>query len=519
MDFQTLCTYVRSASFELDNTKPCNTEVPYDIYLNGKNIAGNRKRNIFSLYGLKPGTTYELTVKEGDETVIKNFSTKNESFRLDVSKFGAAGDGKKNDTSALQAAIACCPRHGTVLIPSGTYLTGPLFLKSDMTLQLERGACLLGITERSKYPILPGATVSENGNNEYYLGMWEGNPLSSFASLLNGIHVRNVDITGEGILDGNAEKGDWWKNPKVKSGAWRPRILFLNRCENIRIQGVTFRNSYSWTIHPFLSRRVSLIDIRVRNDPDSPNTDGMDIESCRDVDILGADISVGDDCIVLKSCKRYLGKRLKTPTSGITIRNCLLQRGHGAVVIGSEVSAGVCNVLASQCIFAGTDRGLRIKTRRGRGKLSVVDGIRMKNIIMDYVATPFVVNMFYYCDPDGHSEFVWTKKKLPLSDITPKVGSIKCENIKCNHTSIAGMFFYGLPEMPIENIDMRNIIIKFSEKAKPGFPDMMDKVSPVKKVGIYANNVACLNIKNVSLIGYSGEKITAINVDKLNEEE
>lgn len=519
MDFRNIGIFVRSASFELVNGKPCNSPAPYSVDLNGRCIAENRTKNVFSLYGLIPGTVYDLTVRAGGESVTRNFVTKEESFRLDVCRFGAAGDGKRLDTAALQAAISCCPRNGTVQIPAGTYRTGPLFLKSDMTLELDRGAKLLGTTEREKYPILPGATIAENGKDEYYLGMWEGNPLASFASLLTGIHVKNVDIVGEGVLDGNAENGDWWENPKEKKRAWRPRILFLNRCENIRVQGITFCNSYSWTIHPCLSRKISLMDIRVRNDPNSPNTDGMDIDSCRDVEVLGADISVGDDCIVLKSGKLYLGRRLKTPTSGVVVRNCLLQRGHGAVVIGSEVSAGVRNILATQCVFKGTDRGLRIKTRRGRGELSVVDGIRMKNIWMDCVATPFVVNMFYTCDPDGHSESVCSKEKRPVDGLTPRLGSIECEDVECDNAEVAGMFFYGLPEMPIEKISMKNVSIHFADGANPGLPDMMDQIPEVKKLGVYANNVVHLSLEGVCLTGYEGEKVTAVNVEELNQEE
>lgn len=513
MDFSVLGIFVRAASFELKNDDPCNSKMPYIIELNGKIISRDQYRNVFSLCGLSPNTEYQVSVCTKEEKVTKSFTTLEESFRLNVKDFGAAGDGNTPDTAALQAAILSCPKHGTVLFPKGVYYTAALFLKSDITLEFEPEAVLLGVPDRSQYPVLPGVTLAANEKDEYYLGIWEGNPLSSYASLLTGIGIKNVDIIGKGIIDANAEQGDWWQNPKKKRVAWRPRMLFLNHCENIRVQGVIFRNSYAWTIHPCFSKKLDLIDIKIRNDPDSPNTDGIDIESCRDVNIIGAEISVGDDCIALKSCKMYLGQRLKTPTCGVEVRNCLLERGHGAVVIGSEVSAGVHDISARQCVFSGTDRGLRIKTRRGRGELSVVDKIHFSNIRMNRVVSPFVINMFYFCDPDGHSEFVWSKEKKPIDEFTPRVGSLKCENIVCEECSVAGMFFYGLPEMPIEEIRMEHIKIGFSEDAEPGFPAMMDQIEKVKKLGVYANNVKHLLLRDVLIEGYEGQKYTIINVE------
>lgn len=520
MDFRVLGAFVRSASFELENNDACNSKVPYTIELNGKCIAKNQKRNVFSLYGLCPETEYNISVcTEDGLSTVKTFRTLKESFRLNIRDFGAAGDGKTLDTHAIQAAILACPKQGTVLFPKGTYYTSPLFLKSNITIELDPEAVILGATERSLYPVLPGVTLAENEKDEYYLGIFEGNPLSSFASLLTGIGVKNVDIIGCGTFNANANHGDWWIEPKKKHGAWRPRMLFLNHCENVRVQGVTFCNSYAWTVHPCFSKKVDLFDLKIKNDPNSPNTDGIDVESCREVDIIGTQISVGDDCIALKSCKMYLGEKLKTPTCRVKVRNCLLERGHGAVVIGSEVSAGVHDVCAQQCIFSGTDRGLRIKTRRGRGKLSVVDGIQFSNIIMEQVITPFVINMFYFCDPDGHSEFVWSKEKKPIDEFTPKVGSLKCENIVCKNCSVAGMFFYGLPEMPIEKIEMNHIGISFVKDAEPGYPAMMDQIEKVKKLGAYVNNVKQLSLNDVVIEGYEGQKITTVNVENFTQGE
>lgn len=517
MDFRIIGLFVRSASFELVNSDCYFSQVPYELQLNGRQIAKNLNRNVFSLYNLKPNTEYRLTVVAGGEAVSHVFTTKKESFRLNVRDFGAVGDGVTLDTAALQAAILCCPKDGTVLIPRGVYLTTPLFLKSNMTLQLAEDAVLLGVTDRNQYPVLPGVVQSEDEKDEYYLGSWEGNPLSSFASLLTGIQVNNVDIIGPGVLNANADQGDWWQRPKVKRKAWRPRMLFFNQCSNIRVQGITLKNSYAWTVHPFYSSNISFLDIRILNDPDSPNTDGIDVEACDDVKIYGVVISVGDDCIALKSSKIYMGTRLKMPTSKVKIRNCLLKRGHGAVVIGSDVSAGARDICACQCVFQKTDRGLRIKTRRGRGELSVVDRITLKNIQMDLVDTPFVVNMFYCCDPDGHSEYVSSKLSFPVNELTPRVGRLVCEDITCRRCNTAGIFLYGLPEMPIESVIFQNVRISFAEDARAEYPAMMDQIEPVKKLGMFARNVKKLMLIDVKINGYEGQKTNFKSIGDLEE--
>lgn len=519
MNFREIGVFVRSAVFELINTEIYSCKTPYRIVLNGQCVAENQTKNVFSLFGLTPGREYTVTIESDGESCTHSFRTKAESFRLNVRDFGATGDGVTPDTAAIQAAILCCPKNGTVLIPPGIYYTASLFLKSNITLELEEGATLLGVTSRADYPILPGVTFSDDAKDEYYLGAWEGNPLSSYASLLTGVDVENVDIIGRGVIDANADSGDWWENPKQKRGAWRPRMLFLNHCRGVRVHGVTFQNSYAWTIHPYYSKQISFLDIRVYNDPDSPNTDGIDIESCGGMNLIGAVVSVGDDCIALKSSKMYLGKRLKTPSSDIIIRNCRLERGHGAVVIGSEVSAGIYDIHVTQCSFEGTDRGIRIKTRRGRGDLSVVDRISLENVHMHRVLTPFVINMFYHCDPDGQSELVWSKEKKAVDEFTPKIGSMTCSNVVCEECSVAGMFFYGLPERPVESIRLENVSVSFAQDAQPGYPAMMDYIEPTCRKGLYANNVQNLTLRNVRITGADGEKYTIENVANFSEEE
>lgn len=518
MKFKPLDIFVRSASFELQTHTVYHSPNPYTVFLDGHPVLTGQTTNVFSLYDLTPNTRYTVAVEMDGARSELTFTTAVETVCLDVQRFGAVPDGKTLSTAALQAAIFSCPAGGTVYVPRGIYLTGPLFLKSAITLYLEKGAVLLGHAKREQYPILPGMTRATDERDEYYLGTWEGNPLDAYASLLTGIEVQQVCITGQGVLDANAQNADWWINAKVRTGAWRPRMLFLCRCQNTRVQGVQFLNSYAWTLHPYFSQHIRLLDISIRNCADSPNTDGIDLESCYQVEIVGARISVGDDCIALKSGKRFMAERLKTPSRNVEVRNCLLERGHGGVVVGSEVSAGVQDLRVRQCLFINTDRGLRIKTRRGRSDHCVLDEILLENIIMKGVPTPFNINMFYFCDPDGHSSYVSDKNPLPVGEDTPRVGRLVCRNIVCTDCSVAGGYFYGLPEMPIESVELENIRIAFDPDAREGYPVMMDYIPKVKKLGIFACNLKSLRLKNIVIEGYEGERVVTQAIEQFEED-
>ncbi|HEX3038645.1 MAG TPA: glycoside hydrolase family 28 protein [Oscillospiraceae bacterium] len=517
MNIQPLKIFSRSAVFELDNTSCYFSDTTYDLYLNDKRIIESGKKNVFSVYNLMPKSSYRLTLKGKDAETALRFETLAESYLLDVTRFGAVPDGKTDCTASLQAAIACCPAGGTVCLPAGIYTSGPLFLKSDMTLLLEKGSVLLGISNRSQYPVLPGVTLAADEQNEYYLGTWEGNPLSCYAGLLNGINLQNVSITGEGTIDANAQNGDWWENPKQKKVAWNPRTLFLNSCKNVTVHGISFQNSYSWTLHPYFCVDFHCLDVSICNPPDSPNTDGIDPESCENVRIIGTHISVGDDCISIKSGKLFMAIKRQTPCRSITIRNCFMENGHGGVAIGSEVAAGVYQVHISQCYMYSTDRGLRIKTRRGRGRLSVLDDILFENIRMEHVLTPLAVSMFYYCDPDGHSHYVYAKEPLPVDDRTPSIKKLVCRNIHCTDCSVAGVYLYGLPEMPIEDIVLENIFLTFSPNAESGFAAMMDHVEKQCRKGVFARNVHLLQLNKITVIGNDGAEMDLDGITELKK--
>lgn len=485
MNFNLVAKTSTSFTFELDNELAY--ECPaYDVYLNGEKVLTNQMTNVFSLFNLEPNTAYEIALNG----VGHRFVTEKETLVLNVSKFNAGGDGEADDTQAIQAAIMSCPKGGRVVIPKGNYKVKTIFLKSDLTLEIQKGATLTYAGAFRESAVLPGFV------GDYYLGSWEGNPLDTYTALIQGINVENVNIIGEGALDGNG--ANWWMHPKVKVGAWRPRLFQVIHSKNILVQGLTLKNSPSWTIHPLFSSQLRFVHLNIQNPKDSPNTDGLDPESCQDVLILGVHFSVGDDCIAIKSGKIYLGKKLKTPSKNIVIRNCSMNYGHGAVVIGSEMAGGVKNVDVSRCLFNETDRGLRIKTRRGRGVDAIVEGIKFKNIRMTKVLTPFVINGFYFCDPDGHSEYVRTKEALPVDERTPVIRDFLFEDIQCQESAVAAGFFYGLPELPIEKITLKNCHFGFLKEAAPDYPAMMDDIPAYAQAGLIAYHVKELNLENVS---------------------
>ena len=500
-----------SLTIELNNNDIYST-ANYSLYLNNELISDEITTNVYSIYNLVPDTNYTITIVQNGVSCEKIIKTDYEYVCLNVKRFGAKGDGVSNDTNFLQACINACPNEGRVYIPKGDYYTGPLFLRSNITIELAKGARLVGDTNRLNYPILPGVTYTTDEKDEYNLGSWEGNPLDCFASIITGINVENVKIIGEGIIDGNAQNGDWWVNVKKRNIAWRPRGFFVNHCNNIALQGVTVTNTPSWNLHPYFSNNLKFIDLKLVNPKNSPNTDGCDPESCDNVDIIGVYFSVGDDCIAIKAGKIYMGRKHKKPSSNFNIRNCSMNFGHGAIVLGSEMSGGIKNINVTQCLFNQTDRGLRIKTSRGRGKDAVIDGILFENIKMTDVLTPLVVNMFYYCDPDGHTEYVYSKEKLPVDDRTPYLGSFKFKDIECDDVNVAAGTFYGLPEQPIKSIELENVSFNYADNKKPGIPAMMEFLEPMSGRGLIFSNVETVSINNVNFSGLTNEQFECDNV-------
>ena len=484
----------------------------YQVYVNGK-FAFVDNRNVFTVYNLVAGKENEIKLMFDDEVAILSIRTPVVKRIIDVRDYQAVGDGIADDTCALQTAIDHCGDQEVVVIPAGHYYTKPLFLKSNIMIYLEKDASLKGWLNRDDYPVLPGVKIVDG--KEILMASWEGKNQNSFASLITGIDVENIVIFGEGTIDGQAHKSDWWVNHRQMRKAWRPNLIFLNRCKNVVVTGVTITNSPSWTMHPYYSSTIDFIDVRVINPEDAPNTDGCNPESSDNIHIIGCYFSVGDDCIALKSGKIEMVANHYKKTEQIKIRNCMMRDGHGAVVLGSEMSCGISDIEVKQCLFINTDRGLRIKTRRGRGDKAIIDKVKFTNIIMDKVLNPFVVNMFYFCDPDGKTEYVASKNKLAIDERTPYLGELSFENIVCKNTVVSAGYFYGLPEQPIAKITLKNIATDFLNSEHKGVPAMMADCMAVNRLGFYFNNVDEIHIDHVQIEGQIGEQFILHQVKKV----
>jgi polygalacturonase len=377
------------------------------------------------------------------------------SLIFNVADFGAAGDGKTVCTPGIQKAVDACAQTGggRVVFPAGRYLTGPIFLKSNVHVEVPAGAVLLGITDFEKVPSIAGR--------------WEGIDRTVYASLFTALDAENVSITGRGVLDGQGEA--WWKafrvvtelrrklgllerepeNPPESPLKWgRPRMINLYRCRNVLISGVTIQNSPAWNLHPVLCDNIVIDQVTILAPPEAPNADGIDPDSCRNMRISNCYISVGDDCITLKSGYKFSKTGKNIPSENIVVTNCVFGRGHGGVGIGSETSGGVRDVTVSNCVCEGTDRGIRFKTARSRG--NVVENFRAVNLVMRGVGDAVSVTMLYNAsDP---------RTAQPIDEGTPVFRNIHLSNITASDVKRAALV-EGLPEMPIQGLSISNFVV------------------------------------------------------------
>ena len=379
--------------------------------------------------------------------------------RYDIREFGATGNGETRDTDAIQTALdECAGSGGTVFVPPGEYLTGPLQVGDRTTIQIENGATIRFVEDYTAFP-----TVESR---------WEGWDQFGFHPCLHVANASNVEITGRGTIDGSGEH--WWQfrglpedeypddlqeriaefderndlQDDVSSFTLRPPLLQIYESENVSISGVTLKNSPFWNTHVVYSEDVTIEDVRIENPADAPNGDGIDIDSSSYVRISDTFINAGDDAICIKSGKDEQGREVGRPAHNITVTNCTVKHGHGGIVIGSETAAGVRDVTISNCTFTDTDRGIRIKSQRGRG--GVVEDLHFDTIVMRRIACPFVVNGYYFTPIDSDPE--------PVDESTPMVRNVHFHNITAREVESAG-FFAGLPERRFEGFTFDNVRI------------------------------------------------------------
>ncbi len=491
-----------------------NTKHPYKLYINGELLQTN-SQTILSIFGLEPQTTYNIEIKHPISSFKFEITTEQAEYICNVKQYGAIGDGVSNDTSAFAAAIYTAPEFATIYVPKGEYIVDHVLLKSNVDIYLEEGATLHHNTDRSSLAILKGYQKNYNHTDATINSSWEGHPLDCYCSVIYGKQVNKVRIYGKGTIDGSGQQGGWWQQPKQKIRAWRPRNITLVNCKDITFAGITSRNSAAWNIHPLYSENIGFYALNIESDPHSPNTDGLNPESCTNVEIVGCRFYVGDDCIALKAGKFYMSRHHLQPCSNVKIQHCLMERGHGGVVIGSELSCGISNITVSRCEFKDTDRGLRIKTRRGRGDTAIVQNITFEDVYMKGVCHCFVVNMYYCCDPDGHSDYVRSRKPFPVSWETPAVKEITFKNVKANNISGSAVFIYGLPESKVKDIYIEDSSFEFVsvENRNNSCPAMMDDFDEIENLGVFIENAENISFQNST---FKGSHVSVINGEEQN---
>ena len=425
---------------------------------------------------------------------------------LDARSFGAMEGGRASNTEVFRQAIQACQEEGggTVLIPAGTWLTGPIHLHSNVNLHLEKGALVRFSTRFADY--LPVVFTR-----------WEGVECYNYSPLIYARECENVAVSGEGVLDGRGQA--WWHWKKLQQAAaktlydaeskgvpvekrvfgsevaaLRPQFLQTVHCRNVLVEGVTFVNGPMWTVHPVYCENVLVRGITVRSE--GPNTDGLNPDSCRNVLVEGCSFHTGDDCIAINSGMNEDGWRVGRPCENIMIRDCTMSEGHGAVAIGSGMSGGVRNVYVHDCRVTGGDQGIRLKSMRGRG--GFVDNVRFENIQMTGLRQEAIVlNMFY-----GSST------AASRSNVPPAFRNIHVRNVTGESAGIA-IGIRGLPERPIQRVVLEDLRLKAIEGIRCHDAEdltLRNVSGVVQKEPLFScSNVRGLNVTNMNLVGLEME--------------
>lgn len=417
---------------------------------------------------------------------------------VSIADHGAVPGGEVKNTAAIAAAIQAVADAGggRVLVPAGTWLTGPVHLKSNIDLHLEAGAVLRFSDRFEDY--LPPVLVRAGGIELY-----------NYSPLIYARDCENIAVTGPGLLDGNAEAWWDWKSKETRRGfemgaagepvekrvfgtpedAIRPSFMQLFNCKNVLLEGFTIGSGPNWTIHPVYCENIIVRHVNV--DTHGPNNDGLDPDSCKNLLIEHCVFSTGDDCVVLKSGYDQDGRRVGRPTENVVMRHCSSRRGHGGMVIGSEMSGSVRNVYMHDCDFEGTDRVLRIKSRPGRG--GVVENVWVENVTArDLQREVVILNMDYGADrnPAVKDAFLPRFRNIHVSDVAASGAPVAIRII-------------GMPDSIIENVTFADVAI-VSEK---GVLAKHAKGITFERVAISHSKGDLWDLESVSGITVDGEKI------------
>jgi len=388
-----------------------------------------------------------------------------------VTDYGAVGNGKMKNTQAFKEAIEACSKSGggRVIVPEGTFLTGAIYLESNVNLHLADNAKILFSRDSSDYPIV--------------FTRWEGMECMNYSAFIYAYEEENIAITGNGILDGNANNDHWWWWCGAKKFGWnksrgkqtpardtlhvmmhqevdaqkrvfgdghflRPNFVQPYRCKNVWIADVKLINSPMWNLNPVLCENVLIEKVKVVSH--GPNNDGCDPEACKNVWIRDCYFDTGDDCIAIKSGRDEDGRNIGRPAENHLIENCVMKDGHGGVVIGSEIAGGARNIYALNCQMdsPNLDRVLRIKTSSSRG--GVIENIFMKDVeVGTYREAAVKCNMFYE-KPGNH---------------IPTIRNVWVENLKVKDGGKYALMVAAYEESPVTHLRMVNCDIRGVDEA------------------------------------------------------
>ena len=452
---------------------------------------------------------------------------------FNIKNFGARADGIFLNSKAINNAIAACNKAGggTVVIPQGLWLTGPIVLQNNVNLHLEKNALVQFTNNFDEFPLVESS--------------FEGVAAYRCQSPVSASHASNIAITGEGIFDGagsswrpqkkdkisasewknkvasggvlNDDKTTWYSSPKALKGEvdknigkiipgkpmadyeaikdfLRPNFLRIYDCKNVVVQGVTFQNSPAWTLHFLESEHLTVKGVKVKNPWYGQNTDALDLESCKNAFIEDNIFDTGDDGICIKSGRDGEGRKRGKATENVIINNCIVYHAHGGFVVGSEMSGGARNLFVSNCTFMGTDIGLRFKTKRGRG--GIVENIYMANIDMKDIGGEAILFDMYYEAKDpvplaGEKVSIPVRETLPVTEATPQFQNFFISNVVC-HGAAKGIYIRGLPEMKVKNVNIENCVLQTT-------------------TGMYCEEGHNINLKNVKLLAANTDPVITVH--------
>jgi polygalacturonase len=413
----------------------------------------------------------------------------------DVTRYGARADGTTLATRAIQRAIDSCGAlgGGIVLLRRGTFLSGTLVMKDNVTLRVQPGAVLKAspsIADFTPYPPEDVALIAVDGSTQ--------NKGNGPYHLIHATGARRIAIDGGGIIDGNG-RSYWDSDPEKGLVSRRPRpspLIEFVASSDIRIEQVTVRNAAGWTIHPLESRDIRIAGVTIINDPRGPNTDGIDVDSSSNVTIRQANVDAGDDCVVLKTTGRR-GARPAPPTANVLVSGLVCSSDDQGIKIGTETLGDIRDVRFEDVLIYRSKRQYRPPT--AGISISMVDGsvlenIRVSNVTIRDAATPFFLRL----GNRGRGQPV---------PVPGRARNISLSNIVATDGTLASSIT-GLPGHPIENVTLDDVRIVMTGGGRaadidvpevPGDYPHAPMFGPLPATGLYARHVEGLALNKVRL--------------------